>query len=150
MDTANETGFRKMINGFEPHYTPPDRKTIATHYLQQMFETEKECTREAVRSAEYYAVTTDLWTSRAKHAYTSIKSVEISVCRVAFWRPRSLLTITQPPTLLRSWRSFSRSGICQWTNSLLLPLTVVQTLSLQLRSLNGSGCHASATPCSLL
>ena len=45
---------------------------IATHYLPQMFETEKECTREAVRYAEYYAVTTDLWTSRAKHAYTSI------------------------------------------------------------------------------
>jgi len=36
MDTVNDTGFFKMISEFEPRYTPPDRKTIATHYLPQM------------------------------------------------------------------------------------------------------------------
>ena len=72
MDTINDIGFCKMINQFEPRYTPPDRKTIATHYLPQMFEAEKEHIREAVRSAEYYAVTTDLWTSRANPAYTGL------------------------------------------------------------------------------
>ena len=39
-----------MISEFEPHYTPPDRKTIATHYLPQMIKTEKKCIWEAVGS----------------------------------------------------------------------------------------------------
>ena len=33
LDTVNDAGFCKMIHEFEPRYTPPDRKTIATHYL---------------------------------------------------------------------------------------------------------------------
>ena len=72
MDTVNDVGFRKMIHEFEPRYTPPDRKTIATHYLPQMFEVEKKRIGKAVESAQRYAVTTDLWTSRAKHAYTGL------------------------------------------------------------------------------
>ena len=72
LDTVNDTGFRKMIHEFEPRYTPPDRKTIATHYLPQMFENEKRRIQEAVSSVTSYAVTTDLWTSRAKHAYTGL------------------------------------------------------------------------------
>ena len=32
LDTVNDVGFRSMIREFEPRYTPPDRKTIATHY----------------------------------------------------------------------------------------------------------------------
>ncbi len=72
LSTVNDPGFRRMIRAFEPRYTPPDRKTIATHYLPQMFETEKKLVRELVRCAEHFAVTTDLWTSRAKHAYTGL------------------------------------------------------------------------------
>ena len=72
MDTVNDAGFRRMIHKFEPRYTPPDRKTLATHYLPQMFETEKKRVRDLMHSAERFAVTTDLWTSRAKHAYTGV------------------------------------------------------------------------------
>ena len=72
IDTVNDTGFRNMISVFEPRYTPPDRKTIATHYLPQKFDTEKKRIMELVASARYFAITTDLWTSRAKHAYTGL------------------------------------------------------------------------------
>ena len=78
MDTVNDTGFRKMIHEFEPRYTPPDRKTISNHYLLLMFETEKQRIRTAVGSAEYYSVTTDLWTSWAKHAYTGLTVHDMS------------------------------------------------------------------------
>ena len=72
MDTINDTGFRKMIHKFEPRYLPPDRKTLATHYLPQMFETEKKRVADLMHSVEHFAVATDLWTSRTKHAYTGL------------------------------------------------------------------------------
>ena len=53
LDTVNDTGFRKMIHEFEPHYTPPDRKTTATHYLPWMFENEEKCIKETVGSVTH-------------------------------------------------------------------------------------------------
>ena len=31
-DTVNDIGFCKMLNVFEPRYTPPDRKMLTNHY----------------------------------------------------------------------------------------------------------------------
>ena len=72
LDMVNDIRFRKTIHEFEPRCAPPGMKTIPTHYLPQVFETEKKHIREAIGCAEDYAVTTDLWTSRAKHAYTGL------------------------------------------------------------------------------
>ena len=36
-DTVNDLGFRHIVKTFEPHYTPPDRKTISTHYMQDLY-----------------------------------------------------------------------------------------------------------------
>ena len=58
-----------MIKKFEPRYTPPDRKTLSTKYLPQMYDTEKKCVSSLLGSAQHYACTTDIWTSRAQHAY---------------------------------------------------------------------------------
>ena len=60
---------RNMISVFESRYTPPDRKTLATHYLPKMFDTR---ILGLVGSIHNFAITTDLWTSRAKHAYTGL------------------------------------------------------------------------------
>ena len=54
-----------MIMQFEPCYTPPDRKTIATKYLPKMFEAEKGHIKNLLGTVQHYACTTDLWTSRA-------------------------------------------------------------------------------------
>ncbi len=72
IDTVNDVGFRQMMSKFEPRYTPPDRKTMSTKYLPQMYETERSRVKQLLCSAKYYACTTDLWTSRAQHAYISL------------------------------------------------------------------------------
>ena len=71
-DTINDVGFRHMITTFQPRYMPPDRKTLATQYIPRMFDTETTRIQQQLSQAEYFAITTDLWTSRSKHAYIGI------------------------------------------------------------------------------
>lgn len=61
-----------MIREFEPRYNPPDRKTLAVKYLPQMFEAEKARIKSNIEGIKHYSCTTDLWTSRAQHAYISL------------------------------------------------------------------------------
>ncbi len=72
IDTINDKGFRQMLNKFEPRYLPPDRKTVSSKLLPQIFETEKERIKNLLGTVKHFACTTDLWTSRAHHAYTSL------------------------------------------------------------------------------
>ena len=70
-DTVNDLGFRHMVKTFEPHYTSPDRKTISTHYMQDLYLSEKRVQQHLI-DVEGYAITTDMWISRAKQAYCAI------------------------------------------------------------------------------
>ena len=70
--TINDPGFRHMVETFEPHYTPPDRKTISTHHMQDLYLSEKRRVQQYLIDVEGYAITTDMWTSRAKQAYCAI------------------------------------------------------------------------------
>lgn len=72
IDTVNDSGFRNMLKEFEPRYQLPDRKTIANNYLPAMFEEQKKLVRQNISKASHYAITTDAWTSRANHAYTTL------------------------------------------------------------------------------
>ena len=40
-DTVNDSGFQHLIKTFESHYILPDRKTIFTHYMQDLDQREK-------------------------------------------------------------------------------------------------------------
>ena len=71
-DTVNDPGFRHMINVFEPRYIPPDRKTISTHYMPELYEKGKEKIQQHLDGVKWYAITTDMWTSRAKQAFSAI------------------------------------------------------------------------------
>ena len=71
-DTINDAGFWHMIATFRPRYAPPDRKTLATHYTPRMFDSETKRIQQQISQAQYFAITTDLWTSRSKHAYIGI------------------------------------------------------------------------------
>ena len=71
-DTVNDTGFRHMLKALEPRYLPPDRKTIATTYMPKMYETEVSRIKASLKNASCFSITTDMWTSRAKHAYTAL------------------------------------------------------------------------------
>ena len=64
--------FRHLLHKFEPRYIPPDRKTIATNYIPSLFEREKQRIHQQLKNVVNFAVTTDIWTSRANHAYTGL------------------------------------------------------------------------------
>ena len=72
-DTVNDAGFLKMVHTFEPHYSPPDRKTIACNYMPKLYETERRVTR-LLKSTNngLYSITTDLWISKANQAYCCV------------------------------------------------------------------------------
>ena len=61
-----------MVRTFEPRYNPPDRKTLSTHYIPELYEKEKERVIEQIRGIQHFAITTDMWTSRANHSYCSL------------------------------------------------------------------------------
>ena len=110
ISTVNDTGFRNMISVFESQYTPPDRKTLATHYLPKMFDTERKRILELVGSIYNFAIKTDLWTSRAKHAYTGltihyIMEEDFSL-QSHLLATKEFLTHTQQRTFLRRCRPF--------------------------------------------
>ena len=71
-DTVNDPGFRHLLRELEPRYVPPDRKTIAIHYMPSLFDRQKERIHQQLSGITNFAVTTDVWTSRAKHAYTGL------------------------------------------------------------------------------
>ena len=71
-DTVNDSGFQHMLKTLEPRYIPPDRKTIATNYMPKMYELEKQRIKTNLTNASCFAITTDMWTSRTKHAYTGL------------------------------------------------------------------------------
>ena len=73
-DTVNDSGFQHILREFEPCYVPPDRKTIPCNYMPCLFAIErtKDRVRQQLSGITNFAVTTDIWTSRAKHAYTGL------------------------------------------------------------------------------
>ena len=70
--TVNDRGFRHLLQVLEPRYTPPDRKLLATKYIPALYEQEKTRIQQKIEGVKDFGLTTDIWTSRAKHAYTSL------------------------------------------------------------------------------
>ena len=52
--------------------TLPDGKTTTTHYLQDLYLSEKRKVQQHLNDVEGYAITTDMWMSQAKQAYCTI------------------------------------------------------------------------------
>ena len=71
-DTVNDPRFRHLLKTLEPRYSPLDRKTIATSYMPKMYEMEKNRIKASLRNVSCFSITTYMWTSRAKHAYTAL------------------------------------------------------------------------------
>ena len=72
-DTINDSGFRHMLSVFEPRYVPPDRKTIASNHIPTMYDAVKQDVMKQMRNdAQYFSITTDLWSSRAKQSYIAV------------------------------------------------------------------------------
>jgi len=65
-DTVNSPGFQHLV---EPRHKPPDKRTIAKHYMVNLY---KPRVQQQLNNVEWYRITTDMWTSRAKHAYCAV------------------------------------------------------------------------------
>ena len=68
----NDPGFKRLLHEFKPRYVPPDHKTIANNYMPSLFETKKQCVSHPLNGVGNFALTTDIWTSQAKHAYSGL------------------------------------------------------------------------------
>ena len=77
-DTVNDIGFRHMLHVFESQYTTPDRITIASKYVPTMYVSLKQDITKQLKDADYYCITTDMWSSQAKQSYIAVTSNHIT------------------------------------------------------------------------
>ena len=70
--TVEKPGFQKMVNVFDPKYTLPSRNDFSEKELPRLYSQVRDnVVKPAVTKASFYAVTTDLWTSCARHPFMS-------------------------------------------------------------------------------
>ncbi len=67
-----------MIKAFEPRYQVPHRKTFTEKILPEHFIKVKSTVTSAAYKANFFAITTDCWTSRATEAYMGVTFNTIS------------------------------------------------------------------------
>ena len=71
--TVEKKGFVALVKTLDPRYNMPDRKHFSYVQLPRMYE---ECRAkvkdELLQHVEYYALTTDLWTSRVTQPHMSL------------------------------------------------------------------------------
>ena len=92
IDTVNDPGFRKMLKVFEPRYALPDWTTFSRHYLPSLYHKQKAMVSKKMASGlNYFAITTDCWTSRAQHSFMSLTVQYIS----AEWNLQSHILETE-------------------------------------------------------
>ena len=72
LDTVEDKGFQRLSHTLEPRYQPPSRKTLSVNYLPSIYEREKQKINPNVSAADHFALTTDMWTSRANQSYTGV------------------------------------------------------------------------------
>ena len=61
-----------MLGVFESRYASPDNTRIASKYVPAMHSTLKENVSKQLKDADYYCITTDMWSSRAKQSYIAV------------------------------------------------------------------------------
>ena len=71
--TIEKPGFRQMIAKINPKYDLPSRKYFSTHEIPALYSHVRDkVVLPALTQIQYYAVTTDLWTSGACDPYITL------------------------------------------------------------------------------
>jgi len=105
-DTINDGGLRHMLHTFEPRYTPPDQKTIASNHIPIMYDALKaDITKQIVDDIQYFSITTDMWTSRARHSYVAVTLHYLT----ASFEMRSHLVVTKEFTVAHTGELISEA-----------------------------------------
>ena len=61
-----------MIKKLDPKYVIPRRKYFSQTEIPMLYTSTMESVKQDLKQAEYFAATTDLWTSAADHPYLSL------------------------------------------------------------------------------
>ncbi|XP_005113603.1 zinc finger BED domain-containing protein 1-like [Aplysia californica] len=69
---VEDQGFRDFVEGLDPRYELPSRRTITRDLLPRKFKTEEDELKTVLREARHVAITTDLWTSRQTESYITV------------------------------------------------------------------------------
>lgn len=72
LSVVEDEGFRELVAGLDPRYTLPSRRDLVRTHLPRLFQLEKQRLHEELASANYIALTTDIWTSRQTRGYITV------------------------------------------------------------------------------
>ena len=66
INTVEKPGFRSMVRKLDSRYEVPSRKYFSKTVLPSLYAETCERVTKELQEAEYYSVTTDLWSSAGK------------------------------------------------------------------------------------
>lgn len=69
---VEKESFRNLVKVLDPRYVMPNRKYFSQVELPRLYSACRAKVEKEVRSVAYYALTTDLWTSRVTQSYMSL------------------------------------------------------------------------------
>ena len=67
--TVEKPGFKQMIKKLDPKYALPTRKYFSQTEIPTLYTQVMQSVKQDFQHAQYFAATTDLWTSAADHLY---------------------------------------------------------------------------------
>ena len=74
INTVSNEGFRKMVNTLDKRYVIPSRNYFSKQALPALYLNRWGEIQRDVTAVEYFATTTDLWSSRTMEPYKSLTS----------------------------------------------------------------------------
>lgn len=72
LSTVEKPGFKYLLNVLDPRYALPGRKYFSKTAIPKLYLKCKESVQQEILSAEYFATTSDLWSSRTSEPYISL------------------------------------------------------------------------------
>ena len=93
---VEDGGFRKFVQGLDPRYSLPCRKTITSNLLPMKYEEAKRHLMEELQHVDDVAITTDSWTSRQTLSYTTVTAHFLAP--LPSWELKSAVLKTIPIT----------------------------------------------------
>ena len=72
INTVSNEGFRKMVKTLDKRYVIPSRNYFSKQALHALYEKRRGEIQRDVTAVEYFATTTDLWSSRTVELYMSL------------------------------------------------------------------------------
>ena len=71
LNIVEKPGFTYLVSKLDPKYELPSRKYFTSQEIPRLYSEVKDDLFVKLKNAEFFAATTDLWTSGANHPYLS-------------------------------------------------------------------------------